>query len=417
MSGEPAFVAAARQSGAAAFQALGGLPTTRQEAWRWTNVQPLGRIPFDAPAPGGGAADLGALQLAPGTVRLAFIDGRWSAAHSSVGALPAGVRLRSLQQALRDDPAAVEALLGQVARAEEHPFTALNAAHLLDGAVLEIDAGVTAPSPIELVFAQRAASPATTHPRVLIRLGAGARAQVAELYAALSTGAYLTNAVTEVSLGEGAELEHAKLQMEGDGGYHVGTLWAAQSRASHLRSHVFSLGALLARSEVSARFDGEGGRCELNGLYVGQGQQHLDHHTSLDHKSPGCTSREVYKGILDGRSRGVFTGAVRVREGAQKTDASQSNKALLLSEDASAEATPQLQIFADDVKCAHGAAVGQLDDQALFYLRSRGIPLPQARALLTRAFAEEVVRGVSVAPWQRRIEAVLARKLGGEVRA
>ncbi|HEY8210854.1 MAG TPA: Fe-S cluster assembly protein SufD [Myxococcaceae bacterium] len=407
-----AFLTAARQEGAAAFERLGGLPTTHQEAWRWTNVAPIGRIPFDPPAPSDAKVDLSALRM--GAARLVFVDGRFAPDQSSMDGLPAGVRLRSLGEA---DPAVVEAMLGQLAKAAEHPFTALNAAHLSDGAVLEIDAGVQAPSPIELVFASRAGAPASTHPRVLVRLGAGARAQVAEIYAGLSPGPYFTNAVTEVSLGEGAELEHARIQVEGGGGYHVGSLWVAQARASRLRSHVFSLGALLARSDVSSRFDGEGGQCELHGLYVGQGSQHLDHHTSLDHKSPGCTSREVYKGILDGRSRGVFTGAVRVREGAQKTDAAQSNKALLLSEDASAEATPQLQIFADDVKCAHGAAVGQLDDQALFYLRSRGIPLDRARALLTRAFAEEVVQGLSVQAWQQRIELLLSLKLGGEVRA
>jgi Fe-S cluster assembly protein SufD len=403
-----------RQSGAAAFERL-GLPTTHQEAWRWTNVQPLGRIPFQAPAPSGAPIDLSALELRDG-VRLVFVDGRWSPAHSALAGLPGGVRLRSLEEALRAEPGAVEPLLGRLAKAEEHPFTALNAAHLSDGALLEIDAGVQAPA-VELVFVSRAATPASTHPRVLIRLGAGARAQVAEIYAALSGGAYLTNAVTEVSLGEGAELEHAKLQLEGTGGYHVSSLWAAQERASRLRSHVFSLGSLLARSEVSSRFDGEGGHCELHGLYVGGGQQHLDHRTSLDHASPGCTSREVYKGILDGKAKGVFTGAVRVRVGAQKTDASQSNKSLLLSEDATSEATPQLQILADDVKCAHGAAVGQLDDQALFYLRSRGIPLAQARALLTRAFAEEVVQGLTIAPLHDRIERLLSVKLGGEALA
>ena len=411
MSAEPAFVSAARKSGAAAFERLGGLPSTRQEAWRWTNVQPISRIPFQAPAPVHGSVDLSGLEL--GTMRLVFIDGRLSP-HLSVLPETSGVRLRSL---LGADPATVEALLGQTAKVDEHPFTALNAAHLGDGAVLEIDADIQAPSPIELVFISRGLTPGSTHPRVLVRLGAGARAQVAEIYAGLSGRPYFTNAVTEVTLGEGAELEHVRIQMEGARGYHVGTLWAAQARASRLRSHVFSLGGLLSRSEVSARFDGEGGRCELRGLYVGHEQQHLDHRTTLDHASPGCTSREVYKGILDGRSRGVFTGAVWVREGAQKTDASQSNKALLLSEDASAEATPQLQIFADDVKCAHGAAVGQLDDQALFYLRSRGIPLAEARGLLTRAFAEEVVLGLPVAPWRRQIEAALARKLGGvEVR-
>jgi len=404
------FLDSFRKSGAAAFQAMGGLPTTRQEAWKWTNVAPIGRIPFDLPRRVEAPVDLFDLDL--GASRVVFIDGRWSPFLSELSLLPQGVRVRSLAEV---EPAVLEGMLGQVARAEEHPFTALNAAHLAEGAVLEVEDGVEALDPIELVFLSRAGVPASTHPRVLVRLGAGARARVAELYTGIAGGPYFTNAVTEVTLGEGAKLEHARLQLEGPGGYHVASLWAAQAKGSTLRSHVFSLGAQLSRSEVSARFDGEGGQCELHGLYVGQGHQHLDHRTTLDHKSPACTSREVYKGILDGQSKGVFTGAVRVREGAQKTDAAQSNKALLLSEDATAEATPQLQIFADDVKCAHGAAVGQLDDQALFYLRSRGIPLADARGLLTRAFAEEVVQGMAVQAWQRRVEAVLSRKLGGEV--
>jgi Fe-S cluster assembly protein SufD len=401
------FLDSVRRSGAAAFDRM-GLPTTRQEAWRWTNVAPIGKIPFELPQLVEAPVDLSDLELGPH--RVVLVDGRWSPFLSELSLLPTGVRVRRLAEV---EPAELEGLLGQVAKAEEHPFTALNAAHLAEGALLEIDDGVEAPS-IELVFLSRAAAPGTTHPRVLIRVGAGAKVKVAEIYTAVADGPYFTNAVTEVALGEGAVLEHARVQLEGAGGYHVASLWAAQARGSRLRSHVFSLGGQLSRSEVSSRFDGEGGQCELHGLYVGQGQQHLDHRTTLDHKSPGCTSREVYKGILDGKSRGVFTGAVRVREGAQKTDAAQSNKALLLSEDASAEATPQLQIYADDVKCAHGAAVGQLDDQALFYLRSRGIPLDLARGLLTRAFAEEVVQGLSVPEWQRRIEAVLSRKLGGE---
>ena len=276
---------------------------------------------------------------------------------------------------------------------------------------------MAAPAPIELVFVSRAGAPGTTHPRVLIRLGAGARAQVAEIYAGLSGGAYFTNAVTEVTLGEGAELDHAKIQVEGGGGYHVGSLWAAQARSSRLRSHVFSLGGLLARSEVSSRFDGEGGHCELHGLYVGQDRQHLDHRTTLDHASPRCTSREVYKGILDGKSRGVFTGAVKVREGAQKTTPARATRRCCSPRTPAPRPPRSSKIFADDVKCAHGAAVGQLDDQALFYLRSRGIPLAEARALLTRAFAEEVVLGLAVPAWRGRIESALSRKLAGEARA
>jgi Fe-S cluster assembly protein SufD len=417
-TGEPDLLLRARREGAEAFARRGGLPTVREEGWRYTSLQPLSQLSFEPAAggpPGAAAAlDLDGLTLGIPSARLTFVDGRLSAELSDLRRVPAGMRVSGLTQALRDRPAAVEALLGRMARPEEHPFTALNAAFLSDGALVEIDRGAAPDAPLELLFVSRAAA---SSPRVLIRCGEGSSAVVVETYAGLSPDAYVTNAVTEVELEANAQLSHYKVQREGDRGCHVGTLWVRQARDSRLQSHVYSLGAALARSEVSSVLAGEGGQAELHGLYVGDAGQHLDHRTSLDHASPGCSSREVYKGILAGRARGVFVGHVRVREGAQKTDASQSNRTLLLSGDAWANATPQLEILADDVKCAHGAAVGQLEEQALFYLRSRGIPLQQARGLLTHAFASEVTGRIRVEALKARVEALLLHKLHGEARA
>lgn len=412
-TGEPELLLRARREGAEAFARRGGLPTAREEAWKYTNLQPFSQVPFEPLAPAPLREDLSALVLGVPSVRLTFVDGHLSPDPSGPGGAP-GVHCSGLAQALRDRPAAVEALLGQLARPEEHPFTALNAAYLSDGVLVEIDRGAVVDVPIELLFVSRGGPrPSASSPRVLIRCGESSAAVVVETYAGLAGGAYVTNACTEIQLEASAQLHHYKVQREGDRGCHVGTLWVRQARDSRLESHVYSLGGAVARSEVSTVFAGEGGQAELHGLYVGGAAQHLDHLTSLDHASPNCQSREVYKGILDGKARGVFVGHVRVREGAQKTDASQSNKALLLSEDAWANATPRLQILADDVKCAHGAAVGQLDDQALFYLRSRGVPLEQARGLLTHAFASEVTSRIRVEALKARVEALIFRKLHG----
>jgi Fe-S cluster assembly protein SufD len=382
------------------------MPTTRTEAWRWTNLQPLAQMGFEPEIPSATNIDLSAFGRRDGLL-LAFVDGRFSARHSSLRGTP-GVTVQSLDDALRSPTPRLQGLFNQVAA--EHPFVSLNSAYLTSGAVLELDDGVQLADLVELLFVHTQAS--AVHPRVLIHLGKGASATVVETYASLVGGRTLTNAVTEVVLDEGARLSHCKLQLEAADGFHVGTLWAKQAATSELSSHVFSAGSKLARSEVSSQLLGEGARCNLFGLYVGKDEQHLDHRTTLDHRSPGCTSREVYKGLLSEKARGVFTGAVHVAQGAQRTDASQSNKALLLSEDASAQSTPQLQIYADDVKCAHGAAVGQLDEQALFYLRSRGIPLATAHELLTTAFADEVIHSAP-ATVQPRLAAALADKMRG----
>ncbi|MCP3104582.1 Fe-S cluster assembly protein SufD [Myxococcus sp. K15C18031901] len=415
---EPAWVKRVRQQGLAQFERQ-GLPTTRDEAWKYTPVSPIAEGHF-APVEDVGdtaalAARVEALAL-PGP-RWVFVDGRFVPALSSVEGLPRGVTLQPLADALRDDGARLESELGQRALAEAHPFTALNAALLEDGAVLRLARGALSEVPVQLLFLTRGDAPVLASPRVVVVAEEGSEATLVETYASAGgAGPTFTNAVTEVTLGDNASLHHFRLQAEGDAALHVGGLHVRQGRDSRFASHAFALGAALARNEVHVAFAGEGGDATLNGLYVGRDAQHLDQRTALDHAVPRCSSRELYKGVLDDQSRGTFHGLVRVRKDAQRTDARQQNRNLLLSEKAQADARPQLEILADDVKCAHGAAVGRLDAQALFYLRSRGIPRDEAERLLTYAFARELVEAVPAGALRQRVEGLLARKLPGAAR-
>jgi Fe-S cluster assembly protein SufD len=266
--------------------------------------------------------------------------------------------------------------------------------------------------PIHLLFVSTAhGKPTLSQPRNLIVLGVGSQATVIETWAGLSDEVYFTNAVTEVVLGDNARLDHYKLQGEAAGAFHIALTQVQQGRDSRFNSHSVALGAALARNDLRALFASQGSECTLNGLYMATGKQHLDNRTLIDHQSPRCTSRELYKGVLDGQSRGVFSGRVLVRHDAQKTDASQTNKNLLLSDEAVVDTKPQLEIFADDVKCAHGAAVGQLDEDALFYLRSRGIDQEAAKGLLTYAFASEMVNLIPLAPLRERVRELVASRL------
>ena len=253
------------------------------------------------------------------------------------------------------------------------------------------------------------------HPRTLVVAGAGSQARLVEIYVSAGEGVTLTNAVTEVSLGANAAVDYYKLQRESLSAYHVSRFEALIGPSAALRSHSFALGAALSRSDVNAVLGGEGGDCIMNGLYVVGGTQHVDHHTAIDHANPHCTSHELFKGILDGRATGVFNGRIRVRQDAQKTDSKQTNKNLLLSEDALVQTNPQLEIYADDVKCTHGATIGQIDENALFYLRSRGLPREAASAILTYAFAAEIVRQVKTEGLRRSLEREIAERLGGDV--
>jgi Fe-S cluster assembly protein SufD len=402
-----------RQAAFARFAEL-GFPTTQEEEWKYTSLAPLAKIQFEPaaesrlPTP----AQLDRLAGGPpadGAVRLVFVDGHHRPELSSrddrafVGSLGAALAERS---------EVVERELARHADYQRDALIALNTAFIEDGAFIHLRAGAVLQAPIHLVFVSTApGKPTVSQPRNLIVLGAGSQATVVETYAGLSDGVYFTNAVTEMVLGENARLAHYKLQEESPRAFHIALTQVHQGRDSRFISHSLALGAALARNEVRALFASEGSECTLNGLYLATGKQHLDNRTLIDHQSPRCTSRELYKGVLDGQARGVFSGRVLVRKDAQKTDASQTNKNLLLSEDALVDTKPQLEIFADDVKCAHGAAVGQLDEDALFYLRSRGMSREAARNLLTYAFASEMVDLISLEPLRARVRELVTSRL------
>jgi Fe-S cluster assembly protein SufD len=317
----------------------------------------------------------------------------------------------SLKDVLAQDPQSAEPHLAKIAR-DGNAFAAVNAAFLEDGAFVRIPARTAVAHPIHLVFlSEPAPGPTVSHPRNLVIAEAGSQAHIVETYVGTAGELYFTNAVTEVVLGEGAVLDFSKLERDSDAAFHVATTEVSQGRDSSFTSHSIVLGGALARNDLNVRLDAEGAECTLNGLFIGSGTQHLDNHTLIDHAKPHGTSRELYKGIMDGQSRGVFNGKIIVRPDAQKTDAMQTNKNLLLSQEALVNSKPALEIFADDVKCKHGSTIGQLDDAAMFYLRSRGIGEQEARDLLVYAFASDVASRIRVAPLRAFVEAQLGLRL------
>lgn len=406
----PAWLRDLRAAGIAHFRAL-GFPTTRQEEWRFTSVQPIAETAF---LPGGG--DL-APRHAPkrgrfgAAARLVFVNGHYVAALSSPTGLPPGVRAENLAAAVRGpDAGLVERHLARQATPAATPFTALNTAFLHDGALVHVERGVDLDAPLELVFVSIAPQPSVSHPRCLIVVEEGARAAVVESYGG-SGAASWTNAVTEVVIGEGAHLELVRLQEEAPGAFHVASTHTRQGRDSVLRLHPMVLGAALARHDITNVLDGPGGELVLNGLYLLAGAQHADHHTVIDHAQPDCRSHEFFNGVLDGRSRGVFNGRIVVRPGAQRTDSKQTNHNLVLSEEARADSQPQLEIYADDVKCTHGATLGPLDPKELFYLQSRGLAPAEARALLIYGFGGEILERVRHAGLREALDALVRARL------
>ena len=412
----PAALASLRDDAFSCFNRL-GFPTTRLEEWRFTNVAPIAQTAFVAPPADAGdlRTDLAALHLPQlGGSELVFVNGTFAPELSTTEGLPAGVRTRSLAAALADDDDAgtVASHLGRLARVESQAFTALNTAFLRDGAVVDVASGVVVESPIHLLFVTRSgADPVLSQPRVLVLTGANSQVRVVESHAGDGEMAYLSNTVTEISVADHAVVDHYIVVREAESAFHVGSLHATLGRASNFSSHTITLGGAIVRNEASVVLAGEGGECTLNGLYLASGRQLVDNQTTIDHAQPHCDSHELYKGILDGRSRAVFNGKIIVRLDAQKTDAKQSNKALLLSENAQITTKPQLEIFADDVKCTHGATVGQLDTDALFYLRSRGLSWEQARRLLTHAFAADLLGHVKVKAIRAQLDAQLLERL------
>jgi len=394
-----------------------GFPTTREEEWRFTNVSAIARRQFTpVPRPSDGARS--AIDIAPHgfgsdeVLRLVFRNGHFDRRHSSLKDLPEGVTVMSLADALRSHAEAVLPYLGLHIRMDESAFTALNAAFLLDGAFIDVPQGVELDRPIHLLFlAENEQEDRLLTPRNLVIAGPDSKVSIVESYTALHEQVYLTSAVTEFIVGDRAVIEHDKLQTESTTAYHMGRTHFQLGADSTVVSNAIALGGNIVRNDLTAVLDAEGAHCALNGLSVATGDQLIDNHTTIDHAKPNCTSFELYKAILDGHSRGVFNGKIFVRKDAQKTDAKQTNKTLLLSDDAVMDTKPQLEIFADDVKCTHGATIGQLDDQQVFYLRSRGIELDAARDLLTFAFAGDVIERVHVTPLHDRLDAMLHHRL------
>lgn len=406
-----------KSSARARFAEL-GFPNTRQEEWRFTSVAPLTQLPFQAPETGPAAdsraqalVDAAALEGAE-CCRLVFVNGRLSRELSRTKGLEKGIQALSLAEAIEREPALVQPYLAQLASYESHPFVALNTAFLGEGAFVKVACGQVIEAPLHLVYVTTAepGQSVHVHPRNLILVGENSQVRILESHVGPARAAYLSNAVTEVYAADNAVVQHLKVQAEGPEAFHFATLAARLERSANFSSITVSTGAALARHDTTAILAGEGVECGLNGLYMVRGDQHCDFHTRMDHAMPHCTSRQLYKGILDDVASGVFNGRIVVRQDAQKTDAIQSSRSLLLSREATINTQPQLEIFADDVRCTHGAAVGALDDEAIFYLRARGIDEASARGLLTYAFANEVIDKIAVEALKLRLEKMLVTR-------
>jgi Fe-S cluster assembly protein SufD len=408
-----------RDRGATRFAAL-GFPTVRDEEWRFTNVSPIANTEFIAAtdAPAAVEQNLDAVVYGDAPNRIVVLNGRFQAQLSRVGALPNGVRVGSLAAAVTDHADVVPRYLGQLADFGTKGFTALNTALAVDGLYVHIPDGVVVSDPLHLVFVTAptgATQPIMSNVRALIVGGDRSQVRIVETYVAPGGGTYFTNAVTEVFAGEGAVVDHYKVQQESVEAFHIASMHVHAGRNANVSSHSFSLGGKIVRNDVTALLDGEGAECTLNGLYLADGDRLVDNHTTIDHAKAHCPSHEIYKGILGGKARAVFNGKIVVRQDAQKTDAKQTNRALLLSDNASINTKPQLEIFADDVKCTHGAAIGQLDEDAIFYLRARGLNYFEARDMLIHAFAGDILDRVKVEPLRVALEGELYAQLAKDL--
>jgi len=415
--GGPRWLQDLRNTAAARFAAL-GFPTVREEDWRFTSVAPIASTDF---RPAGPAAvtvdDVDRLPYGGLPFRLVLVNGRFSAELSRLHDLPHGVRAGSLAAAAAEHGDEVSRHYAQVAEFHSRAFVALNTALAADGAYLYLPDGLVLEQPFEILHLAAGDSGETTmtHARTLVVAGERSQARIVETWASLRGGTYFTNAVTEIVAGPGAVLDHYKVQQESLDAFHIATMQITAQRGANVSSHSFSLGGRLVRNDAGALLAGEGAEVTLNGLYLADGDRMVDNHTTIDHAQAHCPSHEIYKGILGGKARAVFNGKIIVRQDAQKTDAKQTNRALLLSDDASINTKPQLEIFADDVKCTHGAAIGQLDEDAIFYLRARGLTYFEARDMLIHAFAGEIIDRVQVEPLKRALEAELYAQLARDL--
>jgi len=411
----PGWFSELRSEGMRAFAEL-GFPTTRVEDWKYCNVAPIAGVRFQ-PAPyelddkiRKQVKDLSF--TGPDCTRLVFVNGHYAEEFSSIQELPKGTRVTNLAKAIQQGGAITEHL-SRYAGHKTHPFVALNTAFMEDGALIEVPRGAVLDRPIELLYVSTGGGePWVAHPRNLVIAAQESQVTLVEAYVGLGNNVYFNNAVTEIVAEDNARVDYIKLQSESEAAFHVATVLAYAARNAAAQTNSIQFGARLGREELTTVLDGEGAEGYLYGLYVTNGQQLIDNHTTIDHAQPHCSSRESYKGILDGKSTGVFNGKIMVRKDAQKTDSKQSDKNLLLSDSATINTKPQLEIFADDVKCTHGATIGQIDPEAIFYLRSRGIGLDEARKLMIVAFAGEIVDRIKYQPLREQLRAALLRKMG-----
>ncbi len=396
-----------------------GLPDIKDEEWRYTNLRQLKNTPLQTvrSVDPTSASSFNSLDLpATNNARLVFVDGVYVPELSTLesGSQDLSQYLMPMSQALREMPDAVQSHLGSTlpALAEQHGFTALNSAFFHDGYVLNVPRGTVISEPVEMLFvAGQHAQPVMSYSRNLVVLGANSQCTIVERFIAKPDSVYLANVVTEVVANDNAHLDHYKLQQESDEAFHVGAVYMNQAANAQVSTHNVTLTGLVTRNDIVSNLQGQGAHIEMNGLVIGHGRQHIDSFTQINHLVPHTTSDEFYKTVLDDTSRAVFRGRIVVAQDAQKSNAEQTNNSLLLSATAETDAKPQLEIYADDVKCSHGATVGQLDEKSLFYLSSRGINEESARALLTFAFANEVVERVKVVSIREELTQLIAGEL------
>ncbi|MGH9872935.1 MAG: Fe-S cluster assembly protein SufD [Pyrinomonadaceae bacterium] len=412
-----------RENAMARFEEL-GFPTTKDEEWKYTNVAPIARAGF-TPLPleetSTPANDFASFAIAEArNSQLVFVNGRLRDDLSSLKALPSELIVLELSQAIADERYS-EIAREHLARHTDfvrNGFIALNTAFINHGAFVYIPKGITVEAPLHLLFISDSTQPnKLISPRVLVIAEENSNATLIESYVSAHDAPYLTNAVVEVVLNDGARLEHYKVQREGAQAFHIATTVADLGASSSYDTTTITFGAQLSRHDIHVTMDHEGAECWVDGLYLVTGSQHTDTHSVIDHRKPHCTSHQLYKGILDGKSRAVFNGKIFVRHDAQKTDAMQTNKNLLLSNEARVDTKPQLEILADDVKCAHGAAVGQIEEDELFYLETRGIHPDLARNLLTYGFAEEVIGKIKIESIRLQLDEAVLHRLNARLEA
>jgi len=405
---EAAWLSEARTQSLERFNEL-GIPTQKDEDWKYTSLRALASKQFSLETTSNDA-DIVLPESSQAHYRLVFSDGVLNAALSDVDALPVGVRLMPMSEALKSQQSQIEASLSGNFPAQPNVFAALNTALFREGAFIQIAQACQLDKPIELIF-HSSGEKSLSLPRNLIVLEQGAKASVIERHSSTDGANGLCNSATEITLADDSELDYQLIQLQGSKFNHIGGAWVKQGARSRLFTRAITLGGVLVRNELNISLDGEEAHCDCTGLFYGAGRQHIDNHTTIRHAVPNCTSRELYKGILDDRARGVFHGRIVVEQDAQLTASEQENPNLLLSRDAEIDTKPQLEIYADDVKCSHGATVGELDAKQLFYMQSRGISLAQAKTLLTYAFAAQVVEEIQIESLRDELAARIADKM------